>query len=647
LPWLILLTGAAITWQQYHAQQSRTAQVERARFESRATEVALGLERRLQSIGDLLRGVAGLFSASDEVDRSEFHQYVETLQLTEHYAGIQGIGFSRWVAARNLRSHTSAIRQEGYPDYAIHPTGARDHYSAIVYLEPFDWRNRRAFGFDVYTEPLRQAAMRSSVDTGQMRMTDKVTLVQETEKDVQAGFLIYLPVFGKGRMPETASERWRVLEGWAYSPIRSGDLVNAFMKNEYPALLAQVHMRLYASSTPSNDALLFDNHPDRLPGANNLSVSRDINMHGARWRMTLEVLNGSVQTDTVGTGYSMLWSGAALTLALATLAFVVQRSHRRVARALASAMEANHKLAQSQRALRLAGTVMEASPLGIFVTDADRRIVSVNPAYTAITGVSREAALGSAPPTFANQQHSSDAVQQLWDDVDHNGTWEGEIDSRRHDGSPYPQRLTLTRVRDDRGNIQNYIGLFSDITEQRKAEENIRQLALHDYLTGLPNRAMFVDRATRELQTASRYGHHPAMLFIDLDRFKPINDNHGHETGDEVLIQVGRRLSGLLRETDLVCRQGGDEFVVLLPDHQDDEGLQQLAHKLLAAIETPYAIKGELVSLSASIGIAVYPRDGDTVDALTQSADSAMYRAKDDPDSRICLASAAPRHNGA
>ena len=642
LPWAILLAGAAITWQQHLALKERVALIERTRFDIRANEVALGLERRLQSNADLLRGVAGLFAASDQVDRDEFKQYVEGLQLERHYPGIQGIGFSQWLSADQLPAHEAEIRGEGFTGYAVHPPGKRDHYSAIVYLEPFDWRNQRAFGFDMFTEGIRQEAMRRSVETGEAILSGKVTLVQETDEDTQAGFLIYLPVYTKHIRPDSTQDRWSKLMGWAYSPVRARDLVQAFLRQEFPALSEHVALRLYASGEPSAGALLYDDpRHSSLSGPSALRITRKLSLHGSQWLLEVEQLDGSALADSSAGSRGVLWGGAALTLALAALAQVILRSHRKIAQALRSSVDANRRLASSQAALRLAGTVMNASPLGIFVTDAQRQVVSVNPAFARITGFQPGEVIGKQPEWFLQTQHAVD-LPRMWDDVEHQGNWAGELDCRRKDGSVYPQRLAMTRVTGENGQTENCVGLFQDITEQRKAEANIRRLAHHDYLTGLPNRALLVERATQELLAASRYGHKPVILFIDLDRFKPINDAHGHETGDEVLVEVARRLGSLLRETDLVCRQGGDEFVVLLPDHHTEEGLISLAQKLLDAIETPYTVKGRSLELTASIGIAIFPEHGDTVDKLIQNADAAMYQAKAHPGQKIWLAGAAP-----
>lgn len=640
LPLFILGIGLGLTWLQHAGMDKRQQELARARFEMQAREVVFRLERRLQANVDVLHGVTGLFAASGLVERDEFHAYVETLRLHDHYPGIQGVGFSQWVATPDIPRLEAAIRAEGFPQFRVHPLKVdAAHQSAIVFIEPFDWRNQRAFGFDMFSEPIRQQAMRRAVETGEPSFSGRVTLVQETEEAPQPGFLIYLPIYQKGPPPATSAGRWAQLVGWAYSPIRAHDLFTAFLESEFPAMRRHFGLRIFAASTTDADALLYDDLPAGS-SESGLSFTRTLMLHGTPWHIEIHPAPDTPLWDGDERSIGILWAGGLLTVLLALLAHVLLRSHRLIQSALEQSVRTQRQLAESQAALRLAGTVMDASPLGIVATNARRRIVSVNPAFTRITGYSPDEAVGASTRLMDLRPLRNGSLKAVWQALEQQGTWEGELESRRKDGSLYPMRLSITTVRDEHGAIQNYIGLFQDITEQHKAQENIRRLAHHDYLTGLPNRAMLVERAAIELQGAQRYGHRPAILFIDLDRFKPINDQFGHEAGDAVLIEVARRLSERLRESDLICRQGGDEFVVLMPDHHSTEGLLRLAEKLLQAIEMPYEVAGQRMTLSASIGIATYPEGGETVDDLIRSADAAMYRAKADPLRKVYVAGA-------
>ncbi|HET7775836.1 MAG TPA: PAS domain S-box protein, partial [Azospira sp.] len=223
---------------------------------------------------------------------------------------------------------------------------------------------------------------------------------------------------------------------------------------------------------------------------------------------------------------------------------------------------------QTEAALQLAQKAFDASGEAIMVTDAAGRIVSVNNAFASITGHDPESVIGATPRILRSGRHSPEFYADLWHALEQDGRWQGEIWDRRADGSVYPKWLTITAVRDgDR--TTHYVALFTDISERKAHEERIRHLAEHDALTGLPNRSLLRERLGQEIHRAGRGKRDFAVLFLDLDRFKTINDSLGHEIGDELLIQVGTRLHGAVRSTDLVARLGGDEFVVLITDLED------------------------------------------------------------------------------
>ena len=218
------------------------------------------------------------------------------------------------------------------------------------------------------------------------------------------------------------------------------------------------------------------------------------------------------------------------------------------------------------------------------------------------------------------------------------GHWEGEVVSRRKNGEVYPQMLSIAQVLDKNNTLVYYVSMFLDITERHQAEERIRYLAHHDYLTNLPNRVLFLEKSAQALILARRYHRQLGIIFIDLDRFKPINDNYGHDAGDALLCAIAQRLQKAIRKSDTVCRQGGDEFVILLPEIKDRNSLAGLAETLLQLIEQPCSFAGHQLQVSASIGIATYPENGNAVDEIIQSADSAMYAAKAAPETHICFA---------
>ncbi len=236
----------------------------RTEFTEHAREAASRLAVRLHDDEQILRGGVGLFQASDAVRREEWRSYVSALRLDESFPGIQGVGFTEWIPAAGLSAHQKRVRAEGFPDYVVRPPGEREAYTSIVYLEPFDWRNQRAFGFDMFSEPVRRAAMTRARDTGEAAVSGRITLVQETEKDRQHGVLMYLPVYRKGAPVDSVERRRAALQGFVYSPIRVKDLVYGALR-ELPRDLA---FEVFVGGEPLPEALVFDSlaaEPRALP----------------------------------------------------------------------------------------------------------------------------------------------------------------------------------------------------------------------------------------------------------------------------------------------------------------------------------------------------------------------------------------------
>lgn len=278
---------------------------------------------------------------------------------------------------------------------------------------------------------------------------------------------------------------------------------------------------------------------------------------------------------------------------------------------------------------RLAAAVFEAARESIIVTDVDGNIVAVNPAFCELSGYAEAEVLGQNPRLLQSGRQSTAYYSALWEMIAREGTWQGEFWNRRKDGGLYLVLATISQVRDAVGRLAYYMEIATDITRQKEAEQRIEHLAYYDALTDLPNRMLLAQRAELALALAARRGEALAVFFIDLDRFKEVNDSLGHADGDELLVQVARRLLGLCRDTDTVCRLGGDEFVLLLPD-AGQESAPRVADKLLAAFRQPFTVADHALRATLSIGIALYPDDGTTFSDLLKNADTALYRAKQD-----------------
>lgn len=292
--------------------------------------------------------------------------------------------------------------------------------------------------------------------------------------------------------------------------------------------------------------------------------------------------------------------------------------------------ERDAALTSSERGRYLAEKVIEASLEGILVTDAKVRIISVNPAFTRLTGYSAEEVIGKNPSLLSSGRHDADFYERLWTDLRTHGRWQGEIWNRRKSGQVFPELLHITAITDQNGELTHYVALFTDLSRIKENENRIRELAYYDALTGLPNRRLLEDRLRVELAHADRAKRSLAVMFVDLDRFKRINDSLGHEVGDRLLIEVALRLRQCLREEDTVGRMGGDEFLVFLGNLVEAEDAAITARRIVAALREPILIDGLELMVTTSIGISIYPSDSLDAETLIRNADAAMYRAKDE-----------------
>lgn len=287
---------------------------------------------------------------------------------------------------------------------------------------------------------------------------------------------------------------------------------------------------------------------------------------------------------------------------------------------------AEHKAARAE--LVLAETVYQSSAQGIVVADQKNRIISVNPAFSRITGYSAQEAIGRKPGFNSAGYHDSAFYREMWRAINEEGNWTGEIWDRRKDGESFPQWLTISAVRSEHGEVTHYIGVFTDISEKKQAEEKISFQANYDELTKLPNRRLFQDRLQLEIKKAHRDEEQMALLFIDLDNFKEINDTLGHEQGDQLLREAAQRLRDCVREADTVARLGGDEFTIILPGVKTTGEVELVAQKIIQSLILPFSLGESSGYISASIGITIYPLDGQDSATLLKNADQAMYDAK-------------------
>jgi len=283
---------------------------------------------------------------------------------------------------------------------------------------------------------------------------------------------------------------------------------------------------------------------------------------------------------------------------------------------------------ETEEKLKLAASIYESSSEGMVVTDIENKIVAVNTAFTRITGYSAAEVVGKNPKILSSGNHDKLFYKDMWDSINSKGFWQGEICDRKRTGELHTKRMTINVIPDSEGKTYRYVGLFSDITDIKMNQALIWHQANYDPLTELPNRRLFLDRLEQEILKANRLDTSIAVLFIDLDRFKEVNDTLGHHAGDAMLVEAAKRIERCVRSSDTVSRLGGDEFMVILADLDDHCHIEGIAEKILASLKEPLKLENELFFTSGSIGITLYPNDAKTADELVKNADQAMYVSK-------------------
>ncbi|HEU4853821.1 MAG TPA: EAL domain-containing protein [Nitrosospira sp.] len=753
LTFVIFMSLTLVSWSVVQDLEERH---ENTRFDKLVAEAAHKIEHHFSGYEQVLKGGLGHLLASPSVSRNEWRTYVNALRINDRYPGIHGIGFAKYIPPSRLAAHTEEVRAEGFPSYKVWPETPRQEYTSIIYLEPFTGSNLRAFGYDMFSNAVRRAAMSRARNTGEAALTGKVKLVQETGEDIQAGILMYLPYYGAANPPKTVEEKRASLDGYVYAPFRMDDFVRATLRRELDIL----DLRIFDGEAMAEDSLLFDSVKDRSGPLLVPKFKRviPISLYGQTWAIeassrpafekaiknyeALLVLLGGIVVSMLTAMVSFVLSGnkekaAALGRANKKLLFAMEEQ-KATTRALSNAKlrterilesitdafytldrkwrftyvnkEAENLLQRNREDLlerviweefkEAAGTTFDReyhralmenktvtfeefyAPLdgwfevhaypseegltvyfrditerkeseqarqeaharirqqaslldkatdAIIVRGIDHRIQFWNQGAERLYGWMPEEVMGrAADMLYDNVAVFDEANQSLLSA----GEWRGELTQRRKDQSTLIVEAHWTLVRNDDGQPQSIFAINTDITQRKSAENEILHLAFYDSLTGLPNRRLLLDRLGHALTVSARSRLMGALLFIDLDNFKLLNDTLGHDMGDLLLRQVAPRLSSCVRESDTVARLGGDEFVVILmgdfsEDHDEAHAqISIICERIRSAFIQPFNLDPYLHHITPSIGIALFNDQSHTTNELLKRADLAMYQAK-------------------
>ena len=484
-------------------------------FAFTSDHVTLKIHERLAAYSLILRGGAALFAASNSVDRKEWRAYVETLRPGGSVPGIQGIGFAQAIPPNQLAAHIAQIRGEGFPDYTVRPPGERSLYTTIIYLEPFRDRNLRAFGFDMYSDPVRRAAMEQACDTGEAALSGKVELMQETGAEVQAGALMYVPVYSNGAAVGTVGQRREALFGWAYSPYRMNDLMTSILGDWHGHEGETIGLAIYDGLKATPAALLFDNKPALSPDVHSLlQQQRTIDFNGHQWLLVF------ARTSTAsGIGYAPAWTVLAGGFALSGLLFALmlavintRANAARIAEGLTEESRRHEKLLRESEAFSLA--ILNSVPAEIAVVDRDGVIRAVNEPWRRFalengidpgkpaphTEVGSNYLAACQPITgFVSDDDAANAVKGIQAVLD-GGLPSFRLEYPCH--SPTQQRwFTMTVTPLGRDSSAGVVITHTDISEQKRMEEmndQSRQLLL-TIIDTVPARIFWKDRNLRYL----------------------------------------------------------------------------------------------------------------------------------------------------
>lgn len=767
LPILILCAALGVTWVVWDHERQASRNELLAQFNFSLGDAVSRVEQRMSTYELMLRGVQSLFAATDAMNREDFREsfrdYVGSLNLDANFSGIQAIGVVKWVPAPQKELHVAAMRRMGLGSYAIQPGGPRENYAPIIQREPFIGRNRTNLGFDAWADPARRLAMERARDSGMAAVSGKVRLAVDAEADARPGFIMYLPIYARGKPLDTVAERRTHLIGWVYASFRMHDVIASLYGERSPGLA----LAIYDGVEPSSKALLYrssgkDGHDGQheleLRGGG-ISANEYLVVAGHNWTLSMSARNGFASRFGGNAQELIAGTGVGLSLLLALLAWLMITGRSR-AMHLASTM--TKELRENEEKFRaiadctvnwevwwgpdgkprwinpsveeytgytvdecmamqdFAGTLVYPEDMArvapvflkglhglrgddlefrcvrkdgsivwfsvswgpitnsrgsftgfrtsgrditerkrleaelriaavafdslepMMVTDASSTILRVNSAFTECTGYAPDEVVGQTPRLLRSGRHDAAFFREMWDTIHRAGGWQGEIWDRRKNGEVYPKWLTISAVRGEDGVVSHYVGTHHDITERKIAEERIKELAFFDALTRLPNRSLLLDRLKQAITVSARSGACGALLFIDLDHFKTLNDTLGHDKGDRLLQEVAQRLAASVRESDTVARVGGDEFVVVLGSLGESRQeaaieIEAVGEKILAVLGNAYQLDDVEYRSSASIGATVFRGHQTSIDELLKQADLAMYKSKERGRNALCF----------
>jgi diguanylate cyclase (GGDEF)-like protein/PAS domain S-box-containing protein len=591
---------------------------------------------------EIVNSLAGLVNTSPDLTREEFSAFVK--ETLKRHPDIQGLSWNPLIRTSEQDQFIANARQDGFSDFHItkfdnqHPeatAAGRSGQVVTYYIEPYAG-NERELGFDISSHPDLVNAVWQACDSGKATLTQRIRIAPDEQDSY--GYLLLKPVYRNGSKLGTLAERRTNFIGVVAGSFRFNVSIPFGMQN-MPSLGIDVWIK-DLSAPKEKQFLHFQPSPTRGNAPRPTLEDWEKAEQGPHLKTTIGILNRNwsflftpapkfFEDHKLWRAWTALLFALSFTAMLSFYLFSETRHANRMTKMNLELLYQMEERKQTEEKLRQAAAVFENTTDGAFITDAKGYLVAVNQAFVDISGYSEEELIGQNPRLWKSDRHNQEFYDAVWSALRTKGQWRGEIWNRRKNGDIYPAWMNINAIRNDRGETINYATIFSDISVIKESQERLDHLAHHDALTNLPNRLLFNARLRHALQHAHRHRRQVAIMFLDLDGFKSINDELGHLIGDGVLQEVARRLTSLMREDDTIARLGGDEFSIILEDTSDIEKVSLVAEKILTAFQTPLEIGYHSLPVSTSIGVSIYPNDGTDVATLVKNADTAMYHAKE------------------
>ncbi|MET3133079.1 diguanylate cyclase (GGDEF)-like protein/PAS domain S-box-containing protein [Oxalobacteraceae bacterium GrIS 1.11] len=599
LPLLILAAALGVTWALWEHERQAARHELQAQFDGALRDTVGRIEQRMGAYEQMLLGVRGLQVATGQLEADNLRDYVAALHLDANFFGVQAIGVAQWRPAAGGSA-------------------------TIVQREPRIAAGRSPVGIDAWSEPARRTAMEKARDSGMAAISAKVSLRVDAGRAPQAAFIMYLPLYARGQAQDSVAQRRAHLAGWVFAAVHVDDLMASLYGEQAPGLA----LAIYDGIEPSERARLHAWPEARGPAL--LAASEYLVLAGHTWLLSLSAHDAFQARFGRNAQWPIGIAGCGLSLLLALLAWLMTSGRGRAMR-LAAAMTTELRASEEKFRAIADCTVNWEVWWGL-----DGKPRWINSSVRQYTGYTVDECM--AMPDFIGTLVHADDVARVTlefqkglrglrgDDL--------EFRCRRKDGAYFWLSVSWVPISDARGVFTGFRTSGRDITERKKAEKKIEELAFFDALTDLPNRTLLLDRLKQAMTAGARSGALGAVLFIDLDHFKTLNDTLGHDQGDLLLQQVARRLSACLREGDTVARLGGDEFVVVLEglSGQRQEAANQteaLGEKILATLNRGYRLGTIEYRSTASVGATLFAGHAGSIDDLLKQADLAMYQAKE------------------